>query len=101
MIDIPVMAAASAPVPNNDSTRMIEGLNVASLLASVAAKGGAKGGGEHTITSEQSGTVDAKGNRRKPVADVKDPQQSQGHRSIPAVCSSSKRRPNSARAKPR
>jgi hydrogenase-4 component A len=70
MIDIPVMAAA-APVPNNDSTRMIEGLNVASLLASVAAKGGQSGGGEHTITSEQSGTVDSKGNRRKPVADVK------------------------------
>lgn len=66
MMDIPVRAAA-APVPNNESTRMIEGLNVASLLASV----GQGSVGESTITNEKSGIIDGKGNRKKPVSDVK------------------------------
>lgn len=71
MIDIPVIPALPQQ-PNNESTRIIDNINVADLIAGIAAKNAGGGAAaEAAPVGENTAYGDGKGNRRKPVADVK------------------------------
>jgi Fe-S-cluster-containing hydrogenase component 2 len=72
MFDVPVrVSGAHAAVPNNESTRIIDNINAADLIASLGKKSGGGPAAESSGTTEKAASDVGKGNRKKPVADVK------------------------------